>query len=220
MYSLYKRFVAFFLHQISHFRSWSITTTVLKHEKANEWPRKPVALRGEDATHTAGQLGTFEPWNTANVWTPKKKGRDQIICLEENVKKILAEHNGFKICDRSSQASCKWAFPTFCEPKFVYLPVWSSVSKGHKFVAGSSNLGGESSAHIRWQSTEDCLLPFLFTGTSIWLESLPLCLSKRISIASTVILLPLHLFQVMIWVNKLYAKLLKDRNRYSNPLVN
>lgn len=28
----------------------------------------------------------FEPWNTANVWTPKKKGRDQIICLEEKSK--------------------------------------------------------------------------------------------------------------------------------------
>ena len=87
-----------------------------------------VALRGEDAMFIRlAPWWRFEPWNTANVWTPKKKGRDQIICLEEKVKKILAEHNGFKICDRSSQASCKWAFPTFCEPKFVYLPVWARV---------------------------------------------------------------------------------------------
>ena len=87
-----------------------------------------VALRGEDATHTARPMVTHLSRETRQTFgLPRKKGRDQIICLEENVKKILAEQNGFKICDRSSQASCKWAFPTVCEPKFVYLPVWARV---------------------------------------------------------------------------------------------
>ena len=48
----------------------------------NRWP-----LRGEDAMFIRlGPWWRFEPWNTANVWTPKKKGRDQIICLEEKSK--------------------------------------------------------------------------------------------------------------------------------------
>ena len=86
MYSLYKRFVGFFLHQISHFRSWSITTTVLKHEKANE-PRKPVALRGEDAMFI--RLANWEHLSRETRQTfglPRKKGEIKLSAWRKSQK--------------------------------------------------------------------------------------------------------------------------------------